>query len=256
MFQPNQYTRAAVRSPGDSFVNAIAMVPQPIDVALARSQHAEYVNALRETGVQVEMLEADERFPDSCFMQDPAMVIAKMGILNRMGTQSRLGESGLVADFLRERFETHSLHAPATLEGGDVLNVGTKLIVGETERTNAEGIAQLRALLHKRGVQVESIPVNDYLHLLTVVTYVGQGMVVVHEDFAAHPMLQEFNHVVVPREEAYAANTLGIGKYVILPAGFPKTTEQIRGAGFEVLEVPMSEFYKADGGVSCLSLIW
>lgn len=252
----NSFTHALVRPPGASFVNAIAAVPQPIDVALARRQHAEYIDALRETGVAVEILDADERYPDGCFVQDPAMIVANLAILNCMGTTSRLGETDLLADSLRVRFETHRILEPATLEGGDVLNVGAKLLVGETERTNAAGISQLRALLEPRGVRVKSIPVHNYLHLLTVVTCVGQGTVVVHEDFSAHPALQEFVRVLVPREEAYSANTLGIGKYVIFPAGFPKTAERLRGEGFEVLPVPMSEFYKADGGVSCLSLIW
>jgi dimethylargininase len=253
---PNLYTQALVRPPGANYVNAIAMVPQPIDVTLAQKQHAEYVDALQAAGVTVEALPADERFPDSCFMQDPAMVVGGIAILNRMGAESRAGEPDLVADVLCGKFETHRIQEPATLEGGDVLNVGHKLLVGETERTNAAGIAQLRALVAASGMTVEAVPVREYLHLLTVVTYAGQGVVIVHEDFAEHPQLGEFRKVIVPREEAYVANTLGIGKYVIVPAGFPKTVERIRGEGFEMLQVPMSEFYKADGGVSCLSLIW
>lgn len=252
----NNYTHALVRPPGASFVNAIAVEPKPIDVTLALRQHAEYVDALRETGIAVEILDADERFPDGCFMQDPAMVIRTGAILNRMGTASRAGETALVADILRERFETHELVEPATLEGGDVLNAGHRLLVGETERTNKAGIEQLRALVEPYGIHVEAVPVREFLHLLTVVTYVGNGVVVVHEDFADHPALAVFDKIIVPRVEAYAANTLGIRNSVIMPAGFPQTAERLRGKGFEVLQVPMSEFYKADGGVSCLSLIW
>ena len=252
----HSFQNALVRPPGASFVDAIANVPQPIDAQLARRQHAEYVDALHEAGVAVEILEADERFPDSCFMQDPAMIVDGIAILNRMGAASRVGETEAVAEILRARFETYALTPPATLEGGDVLNVGERLFVGETERTNAHGIAQLRAILEPRGVRVEAIPVREFLHLLTAVTYIGDNLVVVHQDFAEHPNLKEFARVIVPREEAYCANTLGIGKYVIVPAGFPKTLERLRAEGFEVLQVPMSEFYKADGGVSCLSLIW
>lgn len=252
---PNHYALALVRPPGANYVNAIAEHPQAIDVALAQRQHAEYVAALRETGVHVEILPASDDFPDACFMQDPAMVIDGIAILNRMGAASRAGETDLVADVLRARFETHALSAPATLEGGDVLIVGNRLIVGETVRTNRDGIAQLRARFEPRGVRIDSTPVGEFLHLLTVVTYVGHGVILVHQDFAEHPMLREFVQVCVPRKEAYAANTLGIGKYVILPAGFPKTAGQVRAKGFEVLELPMSEFYKADGGVSCLALM-
>lgn len=252
----NHFSHALVRPPGDSFVNAIAVDPKPIDVQLARKQHAEYVHALREANVRVEILEANENFPDACFIQDPAMVIRDVAVLNRMGASSRAGETDLVADILRARFETHALTAPATLEGGDVLNVGDTLFVGETERTNRAGIEQLRVLLEPRGISVRGIVVREFLHLLTAVTYIGHNTIVVHQDFAEHPNLKAFTRVIVPREEAYCANTLGIGKYVIVPAGFPKTNEKLRAEGFEVLPAPMSEFYKADGGVSCLSLIW
>lgn len=105
-------------------------------------------------------------------------------------------------------------------------------------------------------MRVQEIPVREFLHLLTAVTYVGNNIVVVHQDFADHPDLEEFTRVIVPRAEAYCANTLGLGKYAIVPAGYPKTNEQLRAQGFEILQVPMSEFFKADGGISCLSLIW
>lgn len=252
----NEYSHALVRAPGASFVDAIALVPKPIDVELAKRQHAEYVAALKETGLMVEALKAAEAFPDACFMQDPAMVVSNVAILNRMGAVSREGETDLVAELLTTRFDARRIKAPATIEGGDVLNVGDRLFVGLTERTNEAGVERLRAIVEPLGMSVESVPVREYLHLLTVVTYVGNGTVVVLEDFAEHPALAGFKRVLVPREEAYAANTLGIGKYVIVPARFPKTTERLRAEGFEILPVPMSEFYKADGGVSCLSLVW
>jgi len=254
--EPNRYTHALVRPPGASYVNAIAEQPQPIDVSLAQRQHAEYVAALRATGLQVELLEPSQDFPDACFIQDPAMVIQNCAILNRMGAPSRVGETALVADILRARFETVALRAPATLEGGDVLNVGDALFVGRTARTNDAGIEQLRAVCAPRGIAVTAAPVGAFLHLLTAVTYIGQGIVVAHQDFAEQAWLREFEKIVVPRAEAYCANVLGIGKYVIVPSGFPLTTAQIRARGFEVLPTPMSEFYKADGGGSCLSLLW
>jgi dimethylargininase len=252
---PNPIPHALVRPPGASFAHALAVTPQPIDVTLAQGQHAEYIAALHEAGAQVEVLPAAEEYPDSCFVQDPAMVVAGVAVLNRMGAPSRLGETELVAPRLRTQMPTYALKAPATLEGGDVLNVGDRLLVGLTGRTNEEGIAQLRALVEPHGVRVQAVVVPDALHLLTVVTYVGRGIVVVHEDYTEHPLLHEFEKVCVPRAEAYAANTLGLGNYVIVPAGFAQTNAQLRAKGFRVLEVPMSEFYKADGGVSCLSLL-
>ncbi len=252
----NPYTHALVRPPSASFVDAIAVVPQPIDVKLALQQHGVYVAALREAGVQVQVLEAVEDLPDACFMQDPAMIVANHAILNRMGVASRAGEVGLAADVLRQKFQTHELVAPATLEGGDVLITPGRLLVGVTNRTNTEGIRQLREIVAPLGVAVESVPVTYALHLLTVATFVGDNTLVVLEDFADAPQLENFNLITVPRQEEYAANTLGIGRFVILPVGFPKTADKLKAHGFEVLPVPMSEFYKADGGVSCLSLVW
>lgn len=252
----NEYSHALVRVPGTSFANAIAVVPQPIDVDLALRQHAEYVAALNATGIKVEVLNAAREYPDACFMQDPAMVISNVAILNRMGAASRVGETELVAGLLAARFECSRIVSPGTLEGGDVLNVGDRLLVGQTERTNAAGIAQLRAIVEPLNIAVEAVPMREYLHLLTVVTYVGNETVVVLEDFAEHPALARFKHVLVPRAEAYTANTLAIGKYVIVPAGYPITTARLKAEGYEVLPVPMSEFFKADGGVSCLSLVW
>src|SRR5581483_5051535 len=229
---------------------------QPIDAELAQRQHAEYVAALRETGIQVERLDADERYPDSCFMQDPALVLAGIAILNRMGAPTRTGEPDLIADLLGERFETQRIYAPATLEGGDVLIVGERLIVGESGRTNMDGIEQLRAIVAPRGFHVESTPVCDFLHLSTAATYAGQGILLVHEDFPQTAVFANLKKILVPREEGYAANVLAIGDSVIMPAGYPKTSAQLRAYGFKLLEVPMSEFCKANGGVTCLSLIW
>jgi dimethylargininase len=252
----NTYTQALVRPPGASYANAIASVPQRIDADLARQQHSEYIAALATAGISVRVLERQEGLPDSCFMQDPAMIVAKHAILNRMAVPSRFGETELVAEVLRQEFETERIVAPGTLEGGDVLIMGSRLLVGETERTNAAGIQQLRELVEPLGVSVAAVPVSNALHLLTVATYVGENTIVVQEEFKDNSQLKEFRQIVAPRGEDYAANTLGIGNFVIMPAGYPRTQERLRAEGFEVLAVPMSEFYKADGGVSCLSLIW
>jgi dimethylargininase len=184
------------------------------------------------------------------------MVIRGVAVMNRMAEPSRAGETDLLAPVLAERFEVRHITAPGTLEGGDVLNAGETLIVGESDRTNVEGIAQLRALVEPLRVFVLSTPVREYLHLLTAVTYIGNNLIVVHEDFSGEPLLRGFSKVIVPRAEAYAANTLGIRECVIVPAGHSRTEEQLRALGLTVLRVPMSEFYKADGGVSCLSLVW
>ncbi len=249
-------THALVRPPGDSFVDAISSMNAPIDVALARAQHAEYCQALTAAGLAVEALPPDERFPDSCFMQDPAVVIAGRAVICRPGAQSRRGEEEALAQALAGRLPLVRLIPPGTLEGGDVLILPDRVVVGRSGRTNSAGIAQLAVALAGTGLAVHAAPVDPYLHLLTAVTYIGQGTLLAIEGWPLPAALAGFSVLRVPVDEANAANSLGIGAHVIVPAGHPHTAALLAAHGFDVLPVPTSEFAKADGGVTCLSLVW
>lgn len=247
-------------------MDAISSRRLPIDVALAQAQHAEYCQALAAAGVTVEMLPPDERHPDSCFVQDPAVVIRDQAIICRMGAPSRRGEEEAVAEALSGRFPPRGLRgtslarivAPGTLEGGDVLVLPDKVLVGLTARTNQAGIAQFIVALSALTplLPIYSIRVNETLHLLSAVTYIGHGTLLAVDAYADHPMFAGLDVIVAPPEEAYAVNALGLGKSVVVPAGYPHIAALLRARGFEVLPVPVSEFAKADGGVTCLSLVW
>jgi dimethylargininase len=257
---------ALVRPPGASFAQAISSSQAAIDVALAQAQHAEYCQALAEAGVTVEILPPDERFPDSCFMQDPAMMIAGRAIINRPGAASRRGEEEALAEALATRFPTTRIIPPGTLEGGDVLTLPDRVVVGRSDRTNRAGIAQLVVALADltglpnpsgfAGLPVLEAPVAGYLHLLSAVTHLGDGTLLAVEDFDLPPALVGFPVLRVPTAEGYACNALGIGEKVILPAGYPKTAATLKAHGYDVLLVPTTEFAKADGGVTCLALVW
>jgi dimethylargininase len=259
-------SHALVRPPGATFAHAISSSQAVIDVALAQAQHAEYRQALAEAGVTVEVLPSDERFPDSCFMQDPAMVIAGRAIINRPGAASRRGEEEALAKLLTARFPTTRVVPPGTLEGGDVLILPDRVVVGRSDRTDRAGIAQLVVALSDltglanlsgpAGLPVLEAPVQGYLHLLSAVTHLGDGTLLAVEDFVLPPALAGFAALRVPTDEGYACNALGIGDKVILPAGYPKTAAMLKAHGFDVLLVPTTEFAKADGGVTCLSLVW
>ncbi len=258
-------SHAVVRPPGASFVHAItdgAIAdggPAPgIDVALAQAQHGEYCQALVAAGLTVERLPADERFPDGCFVQDPAVVIAGVAVVGRMGAQSRRGEEEAIAGLLAARFPTRRLAAPATLEGGDVLPLADRVVVGLSGRTNRAGIDQLAAALHAQGVDlpVYAAPVRDSLHLLTPLTPVGPRALLVVEGVTPPPELGRLETLTVPAEEAYAANVLALGPRVVMPAGYPRTAALLRAYGCEVLPVPLTEFAKANGGATCLALVW
>ena len=253
---------ALVRPPGASFTRAISSQNLPIDVELAQVQHAGYCAALADAGVAVETLPADERYPDGCFMQDPAVVIAGRGIVCRMGAAGRQGEEEAVAGALAGRFPLIRIMPPATLEGGDVMVLPQgKILVGRTARTNHAGIAQLVVALSgaapgETPVPVYSVPVNDYLHLLSAATYVGRNTLIAVEAYAGHPHFSGLDVIVAPAEEVYAVNVLGLEESVIIPAGYPRIAAALRARGFTVLPVPVSEFAKADGGVTCLALVW
>ena len=249
------FTHALVRPPGDSFAAAISSTNAAIDVALARAQHTAYCQALAAAGLIVEALPSHERFPDSCFMQDPAVVIAGRAIIGRPGAPSRQGEEDALAAALADRFPLTRLIPPATLEGGDVLILPDRVVVGRSGRTNAAGIAQLAVALAGTGLPVYAASVEPYLHLLTAVTHLGQGVLLAIEGWSLPPPLADLDVLRVPPEQAYAANSLGIGEHVIVPAGHPRTETMLRAHGFDILSVPMSEFAKADGGVTCLSLV-
>jgi dimethylargininase len=253
---PLHYTHAIVRPPGDSFRRAISETGKSPDPIKARRQHAEYCQALQTAGLELHVLPADEHFPDSCFMQDPALVLGGHAIIGRMAASSRQGEEDGVAETLASFFPLARISSPGTLEGGDILPLPEGVFVGLTARTNQSGIDQLRDLLAPLGIPVTGVTVTRYLHLLTGTTYLGRGVFLALEDFLDDPFMQGKESIAVPLEHAHAANALGLDNYVILPVGHPKVAAEIQARGFEVLEVPLGEFAKADGGATCLSLVW
>lgn len=207
-----------------------------------------------EAGLRVEVLPPDERYPDSCFMQDPALIVAGQAIIGRSGAASRRGEEDALAAVLGARFPAVRIKPPGTLEGGDVLLLPDGLVVGHSGRTNRSGIAQLAAAV---SLPIEQVTVTDgYLHLLSGVTHLGDGLLLAAEGFELAPRLRKYRVLRTPKDEAYACNVLAVGEQVIVPAGFPKTAAMLRSQGFELLSVPISEFAKADGGVTCLALVW
>ena len=251
--------RAIVRRPAESYARALsAQQPRPtINVARARRQHAEYCAALRAASVELLELPPDESLPDACFVQDCAVIWDKVAIIARFGAPSRQGEQEAVGQALRaqQTLKVSEIGPPGTLEGGDVLALGSRLVVGLSARTNRAGLVQLRDLLELEGAVVDGLPVPEGLHLLSGITYLGQGMLLATDHYADLPTFAGLEVIRVPGAEAYAANALGLGGSVIVPAGFPRTAALIRERGFEVLPVDLSEFAKADGGATCLALI-
>jgi len=249
--------RAIVRPPADSYAEALTREadPRPVDAALAQRQHATHTDALRRVGLTVTELPPDANHPDSCFVQDPALVIDGILIVARPGAASRRHESRAIVSALSHvELPKYSVMRPATLEGGDVLVTEDRLFVGLSSRTNLAAVEQLR-LVFSRPITPVPVP-GRYLHLLTGCAYLGDERLLATPECAALPELSQFDCLVVPDLEAPAANVLALGSQVILPDGYPLTAELLARAGFNLHSVSITEFEKRDGGVTCLSLLY
>jgi dimethylargininase len=169
---------------------------------------------------------------------------------------SREGEQKAIGEALRGQKRLAEIKPPAILEGGDVLRIGRRVFAGLSARTNHAGYAQIRDILELEGATVLPLEVPSGLHLLSGCTYLGRGVVLTIDLYRELPAFAGLDLIDVPPEEAAAANALALGDLVILPAGHPKTEAGIRRRGFQVAALDLSEFAKADGGVTCLSLLY
>jgi dimethylargininase len=229
---------------------------QPIDVALARRQHAAYEQALRDAGCEVRQLAELPAHADSVFVEDTVIVLDEVAVITRPGALSRRGETASVAAALQGLRELCHIEAPGTLDGGDVLRLDRTLYVGASARSNAEGIAQLRSLLAPFGYRVEAISLTDCLHLKTAVTQVAPGRVLLNPAWVGAASFPGFEAITVDPAEPYAANAVMLGDAVIHPASAPRTAERLRRLGIDVRSVDMSETEKAEGGVTCCSVVF
>ena len=247
--------RALVREPGARYTHCISSHPlrRSIDVPLARRQHAEYCRTLMELGLEVIHLPRDDEHPDACFVEDNAVIQGGRALICRMAKESRRGEGVTVEEALREYMEVKRATAPATVEGGDVIHLPDRLISGVSQRTNLDGVAQMEAWL---GVSVATITDPGIVHLKSYVTYLGGDTMIATRAYADHPALKGFRVLVVPDEEAYAADTLAIGETVLMASGRPRAQAMVREAGFDVVSMDVSEFEKCEGALTCLSLLF
>ena len=229
---------------------------EPIDMARARDQHREYERTLERLGAKVISLPAEPDFPDSMFVEDPAIVLDELAVILPLGTASRRGEAESLGKALEPYRKLARVELPGTVEGGDVLRIGRELYVGLSQRTNAEGIRQLAAILTPYGYEVISVAVKGCLHLKSAVTYLGRRKLVGNREKIDTKPFEGYEWVDVAPEEPRATNALAIGETVIFPAAFPRTRERIENCGFRVMPIDISELQKAESGLSCSSLIF
>jgi dimethylargininase len=253
------FKHAIVRLPGINFAQGLTTVQLGVPLYdKVLQQHARYCEALRECGLTLTTLDADLDHPDSTFVEDTAVLTARSAVLTRPGARSREGEVAAMRSALRRFFPALlEIEAPGTLDGGDICEADDRFFLGLSHRTNEEGARQLAAHLAREGYSSAVIDVrgmSSILHLKSGISYIGNQTLVAMEELAGHELFKGYELIRVTEQESYAANCVRVNERVLVAAGYPLLTAELKARGFHPLELEMSEFQKMDGGLSCLSL--
>jgi dimethylargininase len=229
---------------------------QPIDLATARRQHEAYEQALKTAGCAMVRLAAGDGMPDSVFIEDMAVVFRELAIITRPGAESRSGETAAVAEALAPYRSLVHIEPPGTIDGGDVLTSGMRVFVGASPRTNAAGIAQMGRHLAPFGYTVHMVPVRGCLHLKSAVTAVADDTLLINPEWVPADHFRPFHLLEVHPAEPNGANALRVGGALIYPTAFPRTCARLQTRGLQVTTLDVSELAKAEGAVTCCSLIF
>jgi len=247
---------ALVRPVPESYDHCVRSNREGIDVALTKKQHAKYCRTLEELGLKLISVSADNTLPDSCFVEDTAVILGEKAIVCNMKVKSRVRETVEVARALEKLKETHYIKPPATIDGGDVLKVEDTVFVGLTSRTDLHAVEQLDRILAKSDFKIVPVKVHNVLHLKSACTYLGDNHVVVAEGYFDTDLLGNCKKIVVPKGEEYAADCLAVNGTVMVAKGYPETRRLIEEASFSTKELDVSEFRKGDGALTCLSILF
>jgi dimethylargininase len=229
---------------------------QPIDFEKAREQHQVYEQRLRELGLKVVSLADEPRLADCVFVEDTAIVVDEVAVITHMGAATRRPEVKATAETLSNFRPLKYINDNGTLEGGDVMRIGRTFYVGVSTRTNRDGISQLQRILEPYDYQVVPVEVTGCLHLKTACTYLNRGTILTNPSWADISPLRDFEIVETFPTEQWSANSLLVGDSVLLPASAPRTADILRGRGFNVVTVDISELEKAEAGLTCMSIIF
>jgi dimethylargininase len=247
-----EFSRAIVRLPGASFADGLTMSASQgrPDLHKALEQHAHYCQALRACGLELTVLAADEQFPDGTFVEDTAVIAARVAVLTRPGAPTRVGELAAVAAALRQfRPQLQQIDPPGSVDGGDICQAGNHFFIGVSARTNSAGAAQLAEILACHGYSSSLVDIRgqqQLLHLKSGLSYLGERRLVMVPGVPRTEAMSAYQSVEVDAAEAY--------DLVLLAAGYTQLAARLGELGYAVQVVDMSEFRKMDGGLSCLSL--
>ena len=229
---------------------------QEFDLPLARRQHAAYIATLEATGIKVTVLPEEPDMPDSCFVEDPAIVLDEVAVICRPGAASRVPEVESIARALSTVRPVHRIVSPGTLEGGDVLQMGKTLYIGMSTRTNPEGIRQCREIIRPHGYEAVGVALKGCLHLKSAVTSPAEGVVLANADWIDLAPFSHFEILRVPEAEPWGANTLAVNGNVLVTGSSPRTADLLESRGMRVRRMDISELQKAEAALTCLSLLY
>ncbi len=252
------FNSAIVRRPGKSVVNGLRANAGPAPVfESVLAEHQTYVDALSAAGVRVTTLESLEQFPDSIFVEDPALVFTAGAVLLRPGAPTRMAEAQELATVLLARFPTVMELSDGYADGGDILVTPDRVFIGLSARTNKAGAAALQRLLGSLGLTGEVVNVpRGTLHLKTDCALVDEETILATEELASAGLLGGYRVLVAPADERHACNALRVNDVVFIRAGCPRTFELLAQRGLNVVTLPVAEIAKIDAGLSCMSLRW
>jgi dimethylargininase len=251
-----RFSKAILRAPCKNMVKGItsANLGMPY-YQVAMKQHARYNQILNQLGLSTVLLGEDNRFPDSCFVEDTAVLCDKIAIITLLGEPSRQGEELSIYATLKFYYNNiQFIVSPGTVDGGDVMRIDNVFYIGLSKRTNHDGATQLKYILEQEGYTIKFIELSHFLHLKSGINYLGENTVLAGGEFVHKKEFQKYKIIEVKTNEQYSANSLRVNSTVIIPKGFPNTKLQLINHGFQIIEINMSEFQKLDGGLSCLSL--
>jgi dimethylargininase len=232
------------------------IVRAPIDVERAIDQHRAYEECLSRLGCQVRRLPEMRDSPDAVFVEDTCVVLDELAVIARPGAESRRPEINSVAPALQSHRRIVRIESPGTLDGGDVLRIGRRVYVGRSSRTNAAGIEQLRQLLTPFDYEVIAVEVAGALHLKSAVTVVADNTILINPSWVDPNALRNVNKIEVDPAEPPAANALVVGSTVVCATAFASTNSRLRDHGLTVVTVDLSELAKAEGAVTCCSVVF
>ncbi len=250
------FSRAIVRTPCKNMVKGLTAANLGLpDYELALIQHKKYIVALEECGLEMTILEPDEEYPDSTFVEDTALLTPNCAIITNPGAQSRKGEISKIKNVINQFYSNiECISEPGSVDAGDIMMVGTHFFIGLSSRTNIEGANQVINILNRYEMTGSFINLKNVLHLKSGVAYIENNNLVAAGEFLDKQEFKKFNILKIDDDESYAANCVWINDKVLIPTGYIKAISTIKNAGFSTIEVDVSEFRKLDGGLSCLSL--